>query len=71
MPGAAETPAVRFSAFAVFGLAAILAATGALFEQLYYAVSPVLGPAVLGTFVGICGALIAFFVWGIRAPPNE
>lgn len=66
-----ETPTVRVSAFAVFGLVAIVAALGALFEMAYYSTNPALGPATLGTFIGICGALVGFFVWGLTAPPNE
>jgi len=68
-----ETPerTARLSAFAVFGLVAIVAAAGALFEMAYYTTTPALGGATLGTVIGICGALIAFFVWGLTAPPNE
>jgi hypothetical protein len=57
--------------FAIFGLVAILAAAGALLEMAYYSTAPALSGATLGTFFGICGALIAFFVWGHRAPRNE
>ena len=64
-------PASRFSPFSVFGFVAVLAAVGALLEMSYYSASPALGPATLGTFVGIIGAVIAFFVWGMSAPPNE
>jgi hypothetical protein len=71
MSEGSETPTVRISAFAIFGVAAIVAAAGALFEMAYYTTTPALGPATLGTFIGICGALIGFFVWGLRAPPNE
>jgi hypothetical protein len=66
-----ETPAVRWSAFAVFGVVAVAAAVGALFELFYYTTTPALAPATLGTVIGICGALIGFFVWGLTAPPNE
>jgi hypothetical protein len=65
------TPGARIGAFVAFGLVAILAAAGALFEMLYYTATPALGPATLGTVVGIIGALIAFFVWGLTAPANE
>jgi len=68
-PGPA--PGGRMTPFAIFGLVAIVGAAGALFELLYYTTTPALGEATLGTFVGICGALVAFFVWGLRAPPNE
>jgi hypothetical protein len=64
-------PTSRFSAFAVFGMVAVVAAAGALFEMAYYSTTPALGEATLGTLIGIIGALIAFFVWGLRAPPNE
>ena len=66
-----EAPAARFSAFSVFGLVAVLAAAGALFEMSYYSTSPALGSATLGTVLGIIGALIGFFLWGLSAPPNE
>jgi hypothetical protein len=57
--------------FAVFGLAAILAAVGAVWEMSYFAGNSALSPGTLGTTIGIVLALVAFFVWGWRAPPNE
>jgi hypothetical protein len=71
MTGPSETPAVRLSAFTVFGMVAIAAASGALFEMFYYTTTPALAPATYGTVFGIIGALIGFFVWGLTAPPNE
>ncbi len=61
----------HLSPFTIFGLAAILAAAGALFEMSYYDGSPIGSSAVFGTTLGILLALIAFFVIGLRAPPNE
>ncbi len=53
-----------FVAFAVVGA---LAAIGAVFEISYWiGVS-----AFSGVAVGIVLALIAFFTWGLLAPPNE
>ena len=57
--------------FAAFGLVAALAAVGAVWEMSYYAGNSVLSAANLGTTLGIVVALVAFFVWGSRAPPNE
>jgi hypothetical protein len=59
------------SPFLAFGLVAIAAAVGAVWELAYYAGSSVLSPGTLGTTIGIVLALGAFFVWGSRAPPNE
>ena len=70
-PSDTATPAAEVGAFAAFGAAAIVAAAGALFEMFYFAATPALAGATLGTVVGICGALVGFFVWGLRAPPNE
>lgn len=57
--------------FLVFGLAALLAAVAAIYEMAYYAGNSALSPGVLGTTLGIVVAVIAFFVWGALAPPNE
>jgi len=64
-------PSRGFSPFLAFGLVAIAAAVGAVWELAYYAGSSVFAPGTLGTTVGIVLALGAFFVWGSRAPPNE
>ncbi len=61
----------RGGPFLVFGVAALLAAIAAAFELSYYAGNAALSPSILGTFVGILVAVAAFFVWGLRAPPNE
>lgn len=68
---APDLPAARIGPFAAFGAVAVVGAAGALLEMAYYAGSPVLGAAALGTFVGICGALVVFFVIGLAAPRNE
>jgi len=57
--------------FAAFGLVAAVAAIGAVFEMSYYAGSSALSAGALGTTVGIILALLAFFAWGVRAPPND
>lgn len=57
--------------FAAFGLVAIAAAVGAVWEMSYYAGNSALAPGTLATTVGIVIALIAFFVWGLRGPRNE
>jgi hypothetical protein len=71
----APTPSARgdrgVRPFTIFGLAAALAAIGAVWEMAYYAGNSALSPGVLGTVVGIVLALVAFFVWGLRAEPNE
>jgi hypothetical protein len=70
----APTPAVPrrgIAPFTVFFLVALMAAAGAIFEISYWAGVPAFAPATLPPFLGILGALVAFFVWGARAPPNE
>lgn len=57
--------------FAAFGVAAAAAAIGAVWEMSYYAGNSALSPGDLGTTLGIVAALVAFFVWGSRAPRNE
>ena len=57
--------------FAAFGIAAGAAAIGAVWEMSYYAGNSALSPGDLGTTLGIVAAVVAFFVWGSRAPRNE
>jgi tryptophan-rich sensory protein len=59
------------SPFAIFGLVAVLAAAGAIAEALYYATSPGLSAASLGTTLGIIVAVGAFLAVGLWAPPND
>lgn len=69
-----EVPATRTGVggpFLAFGIAALLAAVAAIYEMAYYAGNSALSPGVLGTTLGIVIAVIAFFVWGALAPPNE
>jgi hypothetical protein len=61
----------RVGPFAIFGGVAVLAAVGALFEMLYYTTTPALSEATWGTVLGIVGALVGFFVWGLSAPAND
>jgi len=57
--------------FAVFGGVAVIAAIGAIFEISYWVGVPATSPSVIGTALGIGAALVAFFAWGLWAPPNE
>jgi hypothetical protein len=57
--------------FLIFGLVALAAAGGALYEMSYYAGQSALSGQALGTTAGIVIALIVFFVLGLRAPNNE
>ena len=57
--------------FTVFFLVALLAAAGAVFEISYWVGVPAFSAATLPPFLGIVAALVAFFVYGVRAPPNE
>jgi hypothetical protein len=57
--------------FIVFGLVALAAAGGALYEISYYAGQSALSGQALGTTAGIVIALVAFFALGFRAPSNE
>ncbi len=57
--------------FVVFGLVALLAAGGAVYEISYWVGVPAFTGALLGTTVGILAALVAFFAWGLYAPPND
>jgi hypothetical protein len=70
-PELPRTASRGFTPFLAFGLVAIAAAVGAVWELAYYAGSSVFAAGTLGTTVGIVLALGAFFVWGSRAPPNE
>ncbi len=70
----ADSPApVRhgIAPFTVFFIVAMLAAAGAVFEISYWVGVPAFAPATLPPFLGIVAALVAFFAWGARAPPNE
>ena len=57
--------------FVVFGLVAALAAVGAVFEISYWVGDPAFTGALAGTTVGILVALVAFFGFGLSAPPND
>lgn len=57
--------------FLAFGLVAAAAAVGAVWEMSYYAGNSALSAGDLSTTIGIVAALVAFFVWGARAPKNE
>jgi hypothetical protein len=57
--------------FDAFGLVAVAAAVGAVWEMSYYAGNSALSAGDLGTTLGIVAALVAFFVGGIRGPRNE
>jgi hypothetical protein len=57
--------------FVGFGLVAAAAAIGAIWEMSYYAGNSALSAGDLSTTLGIVAALVAFFVWGARAPRNE
>ncbi|HTT73450.1 MAG TPA: hypothetical protein VMG99_04785 [Thermoplasmata archaeon] len=61
----------RVGPFVAFFAVALLAAAGAVFEISYWVGLPALAPQVLGTTIGIVGALVAFFVWGWWAPGND
>lgn len=60
----------RVTPFTVFGLVAALAAAGAIWEMSYYAGTPSISPAALGTTLGVVIATAIFFVLGARAEPN-
>lgn len=57
--------------FPIFGLVAVAAAVGAVLEISYWVGIPAFSSAIVGTTVGIVAALVAFFAWGLRAPPND
>jgi hypothetical protein len=68
-PAFPERPGI--GPFLGFGLVAAAAAIGAVWEMSYYAGNSALSAGDLGTTLGIVAALVAFFVWGARAPRNE
>ena len=70
-PPAPTRTGARVGPFAAFGAVAVLAGVGAIFELSYWVGTPALSPTVIGTTLGIAAALVAFFVWGLRAPPND
>ncbi len=57
--------------FTAFGLVLLAAGSGALWEMAYYDGLPALFQAAIGTTLGIVVALTAFFVLGLKGPPNE
>lgn len=57
--------------FTAFGLVLLAAGVGALWEMAYYDGLPALFQAAIGTTLGIAVALSAFFVLGLKGPPNE
>ncbi|HTW40434.1 MAG TPA: hypothetical protein VMF04_06250 [Thermoplasmata archaeon] len=57
--------------FVVFGIVGVVAAAGAIWEALYYATSPALSSASLGTTLGIVIAVVAFVAVALWAPPND
>jgi hypothetical protein len=59
------------SPFVAFGIVAAIAILGAVWEISYYAASPALSGASLGTTLGIVAAAAVFFVVALFAPPNE
>jgi hypothetical protein len=61
----------RLGPFAVFGAVAALAGVGAIFELSYWVGTPAMSGTVVYTTVGIAAALVAFFVWGWKAPAND
>ena len=70
-PAPSTPPSWGIPPFFAFGLVAIAAAIGAIWEMSYYAGNSALSPGTLGTTIGIGIALVAFFLWGLRAPANE
>ena len=66
-----KSPRRTIGPFAAFGVVALIAAVGAVLEISYWVGVPATSPSVIGTALGIGAALIAFFVWGLRAPPND
>jgi hypothetical protein len=73
MSGASRSSSAggRFGPFTVFGAVAALAGLGAIFELSYWVGTSALSGGVIFTTLGIAAALVAFFAWGWRAPPND
>jgi hypothetical protein len=69
--GAAPTSGRWRSPFLAFGLAAALAIAGALWEDSYYASTPSLAGASIGTTLGVAAAAVVFFLLAWYAPANE
>jgi hypothetical protein len=61
----------RVGPFPAFGVVAGIAILGAVWEMSYYALSPALSAASLGTTLGIVAAAVVFFAVALWAPPNE
>ena len=68
-PGGAEHTGV--SPFVWFGVAAVAAAAWALYQMVAWASVPAFGSSAWPTTIGIVIALGAFFLVGLRAPPND
>ena len=61
----------KLGPFAAFGIVGAIAILGAVWEMSYYATSPVLSEASLGTTLGIIVAAVVFFIIALYAPPND
>ncbi len=57
--------------FLAFGLVAMAAAIGALYEISYWVGVSAFTSDTIGTTLGIVAALVAFFAWGLYAPAND
>ena len=57
--------------FVAFAFVAAIAAFGAVYEISYWVGVSAFTPDTIGTTLGIVGALVAFFVFGLTAPANE
>lgn len=66
-----ESRTRRLGPFAAFGFVGAIAILGAVWEMSYYATSPVLSGASLGTTLGVVVAAIVFFAIALYAPPND
>lgn len=66
------TPRSRWTGpFVAFALVAAVAAFGAVYEISYWVGVSAFTPDTIGTTLGIIGALIAFFAFGLTAPAND